>query len=308
MIDDIKSKLEKKNLSESSIKAYLNILKKLNDNKPIKTLNYLKKTEKIDEIINKYKPNTQRNILIAIVSILNLYPEYSKLMIKYGLQLKNLVKNIEKEDINEKSEAQDKNWLTYDKVLEKYNELESEVNTFKNKKNINQFQYYALLKYVVLSFYVEQPPRRNSDYFLMNIIYDDNNKNLSKDKNYYVYSTKEFIFNNYKTSKKYGSIKQKIDKKQEEILDIYIKFHPLIKGKLKKKDNIPLLVTFDSKPFNTSNQITRILNSIFGLKIGSSMLRHIFLSSKYGNELKEMKQDAILMGHDLNTQKDYIKE
>ena len=27
-----------------------------------------------------------------------------------------------------------------------------------------------------------------------------------------------------------------------------------------------------------------------------------------GNELKEMKQDAILMGHDLNTQKDYIKE
>ena len=71
-------------------------------------------------------------------------------MIKYGLQLKNLVKNIEKEDINEKSEAQDKNWLTYDKVLEKYNEVENEVNTFKNKKNINQFQYYALVDLFLL--------------------------------------------------------------------------------------------------------------------------------------------------------------
>jgi hypothetical protein len=38
------------------------------------------------------------------------------------------------------------------------------------------------------------------------------------------------------------------------------------------------------------------------------MLRHIYLSNKYGDTLKEQQKDAELMSHNLNTQKDYIKE
>ena len=37
------------------------------------------------------------------------------------------------------------------------------------------------------------------------------------------------------------------------------------------------------------------------------MLRHIYLSSKYGNVLKEQEKDAVLMSHTTSTQKDYIK-
>ena len=37
------------------------------------------------------------------------------------------------------------------------------------------------------------------------------------------------------------------------------------------------------------------------------MLRHIYLSSKYGDTLEEMKQDTNAMGHSLNQQRDYIK-
>jgi hypothetical protein len=37
------------------------------------------------------------------------------------------------------------------------------------------------------------------------------------------------------------------------------------------------------------------------------MLRHIFLSSKYGNTLEEMKEDSSAMGHSVSQQKDYIK-
>jgi hypothetical protein len=37
------------------------------------------------------------------------------------------------------------------------------------------------------------------------------------------------------------------------------------------------------------------------------MLRHIYLSSKYGDDLKEREKDAKIMGHSLQTQKDYIK-
>ena len=38
------------------------------------------------------------------------------------------------------------------------------------------------------------------------------------------------------------------------------------------------------------------------------MLRHIYLSSKYAPILEEQKQDSIMMSHNLQTQKDYIKK
>jgi hypothetical protein len=49
-----------------------------------------------------------------------------------------------------------------------------------------------------------------------------------------------------------------------------------------------------------------MLNKVFGKKVGSSMLRHIYLSGKYGNELEEMKKDAEAMGHSVSQQKEYI--
>jgi hypothetical protein len=38
------------------------------------------------------------------------------------------------------------------------------------------------------------------------------------------------------------------------------------------------------------------------------MLRHIYLSDKYGDLLKEQKEDAIKMGHSVSMQRDYIKD
>jgi hypothetical protein len=37
------------------------------------------------------------------------------------------------------------------------------------------------------------------------------------------------------------------------------------------------------------------------------MLRHIYLSGKYGNVLEEQKEDAKMMGHNVSTARDYIK-
>ena len=73
-----------------------------------------------------------------------------------------------------------------------------------------------------------------------------------------------------------------------------------------KTENVPFLVYYNKKHI-PDNGITRILNKIFNKKIGSSMLRHIYLSGKYGNVLEEQKEDAKMMGHNVMTQKDYIK-
>ena len=42
--------------------------------------------------------------------------------------------------------------------------------------------------------------------------------------------------------------------------------------------------------------------------IGSSMLRHIFLTDKYGDTLEQAEKDAKEMAHSSGMQKDYIKK
>ena len=124
-------------------------------------------------------------------------------------------------------------------------------------------------------------------------------------KNYYDIKKNQFIFNVYKTSKKDGKLIIDIPEELTKNLKLYLKYHPL-KSEI---DNnlVPLLVFYNKKPLK-DNSITRIWNKIFDKKIGSSMLRHIYLSSKYAPILEEQKQDSIMMSHNLQTQKDYIKK
>jgi integrase len=132
---------------------------------------------------------------------------------------------------------------------------------------------------------------------------------LPIDTNYMDVDKKQFIFNAYKTARKEGQLREEIPSELQAIISIYLKLHPLLKGKkIVKGTNVPFLVYYDGKPLSQVNAITRILNKIFGKKVGSSMLRHIYLSSKYGNVLQDMKEDATAMSHSVDTQKDYIKK
>jgi hypothetical protein len=65
------------------------------------------------------------------------------------------------------------------------------------------------------------------------------------------------------------------------------------------------LVYQDGRPLESVNAITRILNRIFGKSVGATMLRHIYLSSKY--DVEEMNKDAEIMAHSSSTQHDYMK-
>ena len=60
---------------------------------------------------------------------------------------------------------------------------------------------------------------------------------------------------------------------------------------------------------DNNNDITRILYRIFdGKKVGSSMLRKIFLTNKYGETIKDMEQDVAKMGTSIDTaQNHYVK-
>jgi integrase len=309
---DLDKGLTDKGLAQSSIKLYLRNLEKLNDNEPLKNLNFLKDPAVIQEKLTKYKENTKRGYLISICSVLSLdkstkakqklYDDYFRLMMDKNKELKA------EERENVKTDTQKENWLEWKEVEEKFDELEKKVASFKDQKTLNEHQYNTLLQYVVLSLYVLFPPRRNE--FQKVMVAKSATEKSPTDTNWLDLDRTRFIFNKYKTSKKEGQKVIDMPDGFVRVLSRYMKFHPITKGKkiTNKTDPFPFLVHYDGSPLDKVNSITRILNKVFGKKAGSSMLRHSYLSSKYGEVQEEQKKDAEAMSHSTAQQKDYIKK
>jgi len=302
--------LKNKNLSDSSIKLYLRNLDKLNDDLPIKNLKFLENFEEIIKKLEKYKPNTKRGYLISIVSVLSTQLENKKMLKlhkKYYDEMMKINTEIKETPTNEMSHQQSENWLEWSEVMEKYKTLNLLVNKFVGDKVISEAKYNLLLSLMVLSLYIFNSPRRNKDYSHMNIIRPYKNE---VDKNYLDYDNKKFIFNVYKTAKTEGQKIMDISDELYEVINLYLKHHPLLKGKkMSKKIDIPFLVYYDGTEFTADNCITRILNKVFHpKKVSSSLLRHIFITKEFGAENKKMEKVASEMGHTVATQKAYIKD
>jgi hypothetical protein len=263
------------------------------------------------ERLGKYADSTQRGILGAIVSVLTSLKDkatYKKPYAYYYEQMMSRSKiGREEESKNIKSETQKENWIEWNEVETKRNELLNAVTTFDKKKSLSAAEYDTLLMLTVLSIYTEIQPRRNADFMNMYIV-KKWNEGMEKDKNYLDIASKRFIFNKYKTMKKYGMKIEEIPERLWDRLTLFLRFHPLWKGHAKRAlAPIKFLATYDGSPMVAGNAITRVLNRIFGKKIGSSMLRHIYVSSKWGNTLVEMKRDSEAMAHSLSMQAAYIK-
>ena len=292
-MNKIDEALSNRQLSENSKNLYKRNLLKLNDNKEIKNFNFLKNKDEVLTKIKDLKPTTQRSYIISICSILRdntkmkkTYDEYFELLKSYNDTLRVN---------NEKSTTQEKNWITQEEVLKVHKTLKEDIeNSLSKKRKIDKQLFKKLLNYMILSLYTLIQPRRNKDYSLMRISSNMDDTNF----NYLVIDKKnnmKFILNNYKTEKKYHSVEIDIPDDLKQVILLYLKYHPL-KLELKNKEfNIPFLVE-DGKDLKTSTEITKILNKIFDKKISSSMLRNIFLTSKYGDLVNELKEDTKIMG------------
>lgn len=293
---DIDELFKCKDLTKSSLDSYKAKLKKLNENKPIKNLNFLSDIQKINEIINKYKPNTKRNYIIAVASILKcalhhtktkkietLYNQYSKILDEYNSTLK---------DQTQKSDVENKNWLSKDELDKVYNDLKENYKT--NKQ--------AFQNYVLLSLYYLQAPRRNKDYQYLKIATKYNDQ-LSNEFNYFDIKKKKFIFNNYKTKTKYNKQEVEVNEELFQILISYIKAF-----KLKDGDNL-LNDLKTNEQYKNTNSITILLNRIFKKKVGASMLRKSYLTNKYSDNSEQLKKDATAMGTSVDVaMNNYIKK
>jgi hypothetical protein len=298
--------LKDKNITESSLKLYLNNLRRLNGGEFPKSFSFLKDVDVILEKIKDYKPNTQRSYIISIVSLLKQETKLKKLYDKYYTILMNFNKELKTN--NEKSETQKENWISQDEVNELYTTLSNEVSEMvKDKKKLSPSEYEKLLRWFVLSLYTLQKPRRNADYQLA-LVSRNKLTNPDPQYNYLDVANKKWIFGNYKTKGTYKIQNQDISPEMLDAVEIFLKFHPHSKLYKKKDSLIPLLVDFEGNPFQQTNSITRILNKVFGKKIGVSMLRNIYLTDKFGDKVKELNDTAKEMGTSSSTiQNQYVK-
>ena len=287
-----------KPISDSSKKLYTRNLMKLNNDQPITNFNFLKDPKNILNMIKDYKPTTQRSYIISICTVLknsnhqDLYNKYFEILSNFNNQLKVRT---------DKSEKQEKNWLSNDNIDKISNELKSKVV----KKVRNKEEYNILLNYLVLSLYTLHPPRRNIDYSLMKI-----SSSMNDDKfNYLDMDKEQLIFNNYKTQGKYNSVIVSINNEVMKVISLYLSNHPE-KSKLKNKNyNVHFLKSFYNEDIKASQEITRILNKILGKNIGSSMLRNMYLTNKYGDMVEELKEDTKSMSTSVGVAlNNYIKD
>jgi hypothetical protein len=309
-----KQLMDTRKVAESTANAYIKSLYALNGKKAFKNISFLKNIDEVEKRIGEYAESTQRALLATIVSVLGLYkdkPTFKKPYQHYYDKMMERSKEaraVAEERGNEKTEKQKENWVSWEDIEKRKSEIAEEVAKFSGKKTIDSAQYEKLLQYIVLCLYTEVQPRRNDDYLSMYIVKKWNDK-MPTDKNYLDVAGKRFIYNKYKTAKKWGQQTIDIPESLSNALNVYFKYHPLWKGLAKRKtEPVKFLVSSDGTPLTAVNAITRLLNKVFGKKVGSSMIRHIYLSDKYKDTLDEMKKDSLAMGHSLSQQKDYIRE
>lgn len=285
--------LKTRRITESTFNLYKKNLEKLNDGNEVKNINFLKSKATILEKLEKYSPNTRRNFIISIVSVLKLLPKNEKLYNEYYELLKKM--NDESRENTDKTEKQKENWMSQDEVMEVYKKLEEEISPSLAKKKISEKEYESILNYVILSLYVLQQPRRNADYQKMMVVKKWDDK-MSQEHNYLDLGKNQFVFCNYKTGGTYGTKTEEIPENLREIINKYLKLHPL----RKMKEPYCFLAKYDGTCLKNINDITKRLNKIFGKRVGASLLRNIFATDKFSNVIKEMKETADAMGTSVN--------
>eukprot|EP01038_Epipyxis_sp_PR26KG_P017870 gene17870-24971_t len=261
--ESIKEQLNKNrpNLAESSVKTYVSLLFNLAKKLDIDNIKYF--NEHVDKILDHFKEiaSNLRKTSLSALYILTNNDKYKEIMLEDCKKTNDYYKEQTKND------KEKENWLSFDEIKAKYDELYSKVKAMFSRNAVVDDK--VIIDYLViacLSGASGLSPRRSMDYSEMKI------KNYDpKTDNYYKNGV--FYYNQYKTSKKYGLTTIDIKKEAPQLNDI-------IKKWIKINPTDYLLYSSNKNKLNSS-QITKISNSIFGKNVSCDLMRHIFLTNYY---------------------------
>ena len=293
-MESIKGKIRssRSNISENSLNVYLSNIRKVfkevfKNDIDIKHLNQFAKVKKHLETLT---PATRKNVMTALMVLLKAFDTKKGTLNKYQKYFEGLITNFENNYDNQtKSEKENKNWITQEQLNKKIKELENQISKY-NMSKLTQSQEDNVQKHLVLILYTKIPPMRN-DYAQMKVYHDKE----VEGENYINLKKKVIVLNNYKTSKTYG-------KKEIDIPSKVVKF---VSRWVDITGNEYLLINIRNRNPMTNNGLTKYLNKIFKpKKVSTTLLRKLYLSEKYPviHNRKDMKKDAYVMGHSLETQ------
>lgn len=149
---------------------------------------------------------------------------------------------------------------------------------------------------VIKGLYMYFPPRR-LDYAYMVYVIDE--PDTIDEMNYYVRTTKKFIFGRYKTVKKYGTQVFTVPTKLRRLIHQYVDEQHIEPG-----DN--LLCYHGKKNKFSESTLKRKLKKIFGTSVDG--LRHAYITHLYKNRdnLFEIEKTSLKMAHDIRTHLTYL--
>jgi hypothetical protein len=273
--------LEKRpNVSPNTIKTYCSTLsslyKKLDGENGLKFFQTNKK--QILKYIDDLSSNQSKKTTLSALFIITDDEDYHDKMIHYA----NEVNNAYKEQKTDPDRL--KNLPTLEQIREKYNIYK---NNLKSNPTIENFIDYFIVAVTCTALI---PPRRN-EWVMMKV------KNYTNEDNYV--TSKEFIFNKFKTAK------FKTDDEKKMVIPDEI--NKMIKKFKKVSDNDYLIYNHSTGKPLTSSQFTRKLNKIYGENIGIDAIRSVYLTDLYKGipKLKELEEIADSMGNTINSQLNY---
>tara|TARA_R110000787_G_scaffold48925_1_gene117485 strand:+ start:324 stop:1220 length:897 start_codon:yes stop_codon:yes gene_type:complete len=294
-IADIKAALNKPTLSESSKKTYASIIKNLMSNMGITNPKDLLKSRKVLTYLKPKTANHRKTTLSAVITFLScLGYETHNAVKKYRSLVKkdNLIVD-DKEKEQAKSDDEIINGKSWDKINSIYDGMTKRYKNFdKNGDDLTMKDLQGIQDYIIATIYIKQKPRRLMDYTELKI------KDVDKDTDNYI-NRGNFVFNKYKTQKKYSTQKVKIEPDVKKILNKWIKIIP---------DNISYLLFDNNSNKLNSVKLNQRLKKIFGFS--ANMIRSAFLTDMYKDapSLKNAEDTATDMGHSVATAiKHYVK-
>jgi integrase len=295
---DLKNKLKelRPNASAATIRTYNSLLKNMfykshSKEEPI-DIAWFKNSAEVLESLKDKTPQSRKTNLAAVIVLLD-----GKDSEKYAEMMNTDADYTAAEyKKQEKTDKQKENWIDYAEVKAVWDKQFIRANKLLGSKDdITAPEMVELVKFMALTLAsgIFFPPRR-SEWVSMKI------KDFDPAKDNYIDTKKqEFVFNSYKTHKTLGQERVPYPKQFKLMLNRY----------LKKVGDREYLI-FNTRGGQLSNAaLTQMLNAAFGKKIGTSMLRHIFLSDKFKDipKLTDLQATADSLGHSVGQMLEYIK-
>lgn len=311
----------KPNLKLVSVKQYEAHLKKLKKIFESENYDFLSDPEKVEEKISQNAYTSRRNTYNAIIILLlalNSDERYDELIKKYQKLRDVLNARYEKDQTDGKiSEKQKSNFAELSEIQDMIKKMEDQIKEqgLKKKDELTGKEKELLMVYTLYSFLIRIPTRNDmaGQLLITKVMYNKLSDEDKKNNNYLVKEKNSMfgVYNEYKTSKKYGEKIIKIPKDLEKILNLYIR-------KTGKKSG-SILFTSSTGNGLSRNAISQLLlktsKKYLSRNISTTMMRKIVASHHFGadsefGKLKEKQVElADNMSHSVDVQnKVYIKK